>query len=351
MRLQDFKRCLSTLSPSGTYLLWGAETFLIDAIITHLKDLMFGSGEDRATNCVVLYAADCQASDVTAAASTHPFLGEKSLVVVHNIQDFPKPDLDVIKKYLSVQTPAAVLVLTDTTSPHYPMRPHPDIPKGKARAIEVSSPGEWEFEKWVAFLLSKDKKRISPGAVENLRDNVGSNVTNLAMEVEKLICLAGDTEQINESHTEALLGRSRTRGRFDLADAVASGDRTKALTVFADLWRQGLSIPNMDSNKWMSILLGAVRSQLERIWRAKEMLEEGRPRQDVGKELKVPDRYVDGFIKTVNRFRVADLRRSLTLILNAELRARSEKLDERTIAELLLVALCRRSAAGSRRTP
>ncbi len=351
MKLQDFKRCLSTLTPSGTYLLWGDETFLIDAIIARLKDLMFGTGEGRTTNCVVLYAADCRASDVAAAASTHPFFGEKSLVVVHNIQDFPRGDFDVIKEYLSEQTPAAVLVLTGTPPPRYPKPPPPAIPKGKARVIEVSSPPDWEFEKWVTSLLSRNKKRISPGAMENLRDNVGSNVTTLAMEIEKLICLAGDAEQISESHTEALLGRSRTQGRFDLADAVASGDRTKALTVFADLWREGLSTPNMSSNKWMTILVGAVRSQLERIWRAKEMLDEGCPRQKLGKELRVPDRYLDGFIKTVNRFRVADLRRSLSLMFSAELRARSEKLDDRTVAELLLVALCRRSAARRRRGP
>lgn len=344
VRLQDFKRCLSSLKPSGTYLLWGNETFFIDAIISKLKDVMFGKGEGRVTNCVVLYAADCRASDVMAAASSQPFFGEKSLVIVHDISDFPKGELEVIKNYLSgksniVRSPAAVLVLADTTRHGYPMPSHAAIPKGKARLIDVSSPPARELDRWVDFLLSKDRKRISPGAFESLRDNVGNNLTTLAMEIEKLVCLAGDQVEINETHTEALLGRSRSEREFAVADAVASGDRTRALTVLSDLLREGCKIPR---------IIALVRSQLERIWQAKEMLKEGRPGKNVCRELKVPMWRTEDFIRTVNRSRVEDVRRGLRLIMDAELRARTEKLDDRTIAEMLLIALCKRSAARRR---
>lgn len=140
MRLQDFKKCFSSLEPNGTFLLWGTETFFINRIISRLKELLFGQGDREDTGCVTLYAADCRASDVAAAASTQSFFGAKSLVIVHNIADFSKAGRDVLKQYLSQQTPAAVLVLTDTTSHGFPMPSHPAIPKGKARSIDVSSP-------------------------------------------------------------------------------------------------------------------------------------------------------------------------------------------------------------------
>jgi len=332
MRLQDFKELLSSLKPHGTYLLWGNETFLADAIISRLKDLTFGKGEDAAANYIVLYAADCRASEAVAAASTEPLFGKKSLVVVRNVSDFPQTDLEVIKGYLSRQTPAAVLVLTDTTSHRYPMPPHQAIPKGKARIIDVSSPPPSEFEKWAAFLLSKDKKRISPAALESLRDNVGNNITSLAMEIEKLVCLAGDQGEIDETHTEALLGRTRSEREFAVADAVACRDATLALTVLSDLLREGCRIPK---------IIAIVRSQLEKIWAAKEMIQEGRSSDEICGELNVPKWRMEEFIRTANRFSVALLRRSFSLIMNAELRARSEKLDDRSIAEMLLVALCR----------
>ncbi|NQT84262.1 DNA polymerase III subunit delta [bacterium] len=338
MRLQDFKKCLSSLKPTGTFLLWGNETLLIDAIISKLKDEMFGKREGRSTNCVVLYARDCRASDVAAAASTHPLFGDKSLVIVHNISDFAEAELGIIKEYLSGQTPAAVLVLTDTISPRrrYPMPPHPAVPKGKARVIDVSSPPSWEFDRWVDFLLSKDEKRISPGAKESLRDNVGNNITTLAMEIEKLVCLSGDQKQINETHTKALLGRSKSETEFAAAEAVVSGDRTLALTMLSDLLREGSSVPKITA---------LVRWQVERIWRGKEMLEESCSRAQIGRDLKVREKYMDAFIKTANRFRVRDLRRALMSIMDAQRRARSEKLDERTIAEMLLIALCKPPAS------
>jgi len=333
MRLQDFRSCLSSLEPSGTYLLWGNETFFIDKIILRLKSLMFGADDTRTTNCVVLYAGDCQPAEAVAAASTHPFFGEKSLVVVHNIQNFPKAEQAVLKDYLSGQTPAAVLVLTDTSPRSYRATSHPAIPRDKARLIDVNSPPDWEFDKWVRAILSRDKKRITPAAVESLRENVGSNITNLAIEIEKLVCLVGDAAEINETHTEALLGRSKTETEFALADAVASGDATLALTLFSDLLRESSRIP-----KIMAIL----RLQFERIWRAKEMLHAGQSSQDVQRDLRVPPKRLDSFIRTVGGFRITELRRSLELIMSADVRMRTQKLDERTITEMLLLALCKR---------
>jgi DNA polymerase-3 subunit delta len=333
MRLQDFRSCLGSLEPSGTYLLWGNETFFIDRIIARLKKLMFGTDEAGRTNCVVLYAGDRQAADAVAAASTHPFFGEKSLVIVRNIQDFPKPDQAVLKDYLSHQTPAAVLVLTDTTQRPYRATSHPAVPKDKARLIDVNSPPDWEFEKWVRALLTRDKKRITPGAMESLRENVGNNITNLASEIEKLICLTGDEPEINETHTAALLGRGRSETEYALADAAASGDRTLALTRFADLMREGSRIP-----KVMAIL----RSQIEKIWRGKEMLQGGASAEDIQRELRIPKTHVPKFIQIATGLRVADLRRALEIIMGADVRMRTQKLDERTVVEMLLLKLCER---------
>ncbi len=333
MRLHEFKKCLSSLEDTGAYLLWGNETFFIDRIISRLKSLLFRTDEARTANCIVFYAPDCQASEVVAASSTHPFFGEKSLVIVHNVSDFPKADLEVINTYLSSQTPAAVLVLADPTPHRYPMPQHPAVPKGKARVIDVSSPPDQEFDRWVRALLSRDKKTVSPGALESLHENVGNNITNLALEIEKLICVAGDEQEINETHISALLGRSKSESEFALADAVASGDKELALTLLADLLREGARIPR---------LIALIRSQLVRIWKAKEMLESGESGKAMCQQLRIPPKRLEDFLRAVNRFTVSDLGRALRLIMDAEIRSRTQKLDERTIAEMLLLGLCTR---------
>ncbi len=340
MRFQDFLACIKSLEPSGTYLLWGNETFLIEKIIAGLRKLVFGTDEAGRTHSIVLYASDCQAAEAVAAASTHPFFGEKSLVILHNIQDFPKPDETVLKDYLSQQTPAAVLVLTDTTQRPYRATSHPAVPKDKARLIDVNSPPDWDFEKWVKRFIEKGKKRITSGAMASLRENVGTNVTNLASEIEKLICLAGDEPEINERHTEALLGRSKTETEYALADAAASGNRTLALTLLSDLLREGSRIP-----KIMAIL----RWQFEKIWRGKEMLQGGASHEEIQRELRIPKTHVPKFIRTASGLRVADLRRALKLIMGADLRMRTQKLEERTVVEMLLLQLCERQGVARRR--
>jgi DNA polymerase-3 subunit delta len=199
-----------------------------------------------------------------------------------------------------------------------------------------------EFERWVAYLLSREGKSISAGAVASLRDNVGNSITMLAMELEKLVCLAGDRGVITEKHTEALLGRSRSEREYAVADAVASGDRTRALTALSDLLREGCNV---------SRIIGTLASQLERIWKAKEMLQEGRTDDDVCKELRIPTWRKGAFVGTASRSRRESLRKARASLVNAELRARSAKLDDRIIAELLIAELCKPPKGGRRTAP
>lgn len=336
MRRSEFRKCLEKLRPEGTYLLWGEETFLSDTVISRLKTLVLGKGESSGANYVVLYAGECRASDAIAAASSQSFFGTKSLVLVRDIQEFAEGERKVLKEYLETQPPVAVLVLTDTTKKRYKATSHPIVPNDKSKLIDVSPPWDNEFEDWARALASGKKKSITPEAIESLRENVGLSITNLAMEIEKLACLAGDEREINEEHIAALLGRSRVETEFALADAVVSGNRALALTLLSDLLREGSAIPK---------IMWAFRRGYETVWRAKEMLEGGASSDSVVKALKMSKRQSGPVLNAARGFQADDLRKALGVIFDADVRMRSQKLDERLILEMLLLALCNLRAA------
>lgn len=335
MRPREFKSRLKRLRPEGTFLIWGEETFLSDIVISRLKELVLGTGESSGANHVVLYANECEVMDVIAAASSQSFFGTKSLVLVRGIQDFAKGEREVLKKYLETQSPVDVLVLTDTTNKHYKATSHPIVPLDKCALIEVPSPWDNEFEDWARRLAAGKQggnKSITPEAIESLRENVGLSITNLAMEIEKLSYLAGDEPEISERHIEALLGRSRVETEFALADAVVSGNRALALTLFSDLLREGSAIPK---------IIGTLRWEYETVWRAKEMLERKASIDSVLKALKMKKKRSQPILQAAERFEADDVRQALGLIVETDLRVRSQKLDERILLEGLLLKLCR----------
>jgi DNA polymerase-3 subunit delta len=202
--------------------------------------------------------------------------------------------------------------------------------------IDVSPPWDNEFEDWARALASGKKKSITHDAIESLRENVGLSITNLAMEIEKLACLAGDEREINEKHIEVLLGRSKVETEFALADAVVSGNRALALTLLSDLLREGSAIPK---------IMWAFRRGYETVWRAKEMLEGGASSDSVVKALKMSKRQSGPVLNATRGFQADDLRKALGAIFDADVRMRSQKLDERIILEMLLLALCNLRAA------
>lgn len=333
MTPDQFKSRLRELRPEGTYLLWGEETFLSDIVISRLKQAVLGTGESSGANHVVLYANDCRASDVIAAASSRSFFGTKSLVLVRGIQDFARGEREVLKEYLQSQSPVAVLVLTDTSNKYYKATSHPVVPLDKCTLIDVSPPWDNEFENWARRLASGKKKSITPEAIENLRENIGLSITNLAMEIEKLACLAGEEREINESHIEALLGRSRVETEFALADAVVSGNRSLALTLLSDLLREGSPIPK---------IMGTLRWEYETVWRAKEMLDEKASTDSVLKALKMSKKRLPPVLNAARKFQAGDLGKALGLLFETDVRLRSQKLDERILMEGLILRLCAR---------
>lgn len=336
MKPDLFKSRLKKLRPEGIYLLWGEETFLSDIAISFLKELVLGTGESSGADYVVLHANDCRASDVIAAASSKSFFGTKSLVLVRGIQDFAKAEREVLREYLKTQSPVSVLVLTDSTNKYYKATSHPIVLLDKCTLIDCSPPWENEFADWARKLASGEKggyKTISDEAIESLRENVGLSITNLAMEIEKLSYLAEDEPQINERHIEALLGRSRVETEFALADAVVSGNRAVALTLLTDLLREGSAFPK---------IIGTLRWEYETVWRAKEMLEGKASIDSVLKALKLGKKRSQPVLKAARTFQAADVRKALGLIFETDVRARSQKLDERILMEGLLLELCRR---------
>lgn len=110
---------------------------------------------------------------------------------------------------------------------------------GKARLFVA--PRGPQLEDWLIRRASASGATLAPDAARLLAAEVGDNLRLLAMEIDKLSTFAGSGGQIRVAEVRALTPASRQAKVFDLTDALARRDRTRALALLHELLAAGES--------------------------------------------------------------------------------------------------------------
>jgi DNA polymerase III subunit delta len=101
-------------------------------------------------------------------------------------------------------------------------------------------PGQ-QLENWLTRRASAQGTKLTPEAARLLADEVGENLRLLAGEIDKLSTYAGKGGQIRVEDVRLLTPASRQTRIFDLTDALARRERSRALTLLHELLAAGES--------------------------------------------------------------------------------------------------------------
>jgi len=110
---------------------------------------------------------------------------------------------------------------------------------GRARAF--TPPKGERLEDWLVKRAGATGVRLAPDAARLLAAEVGENPRLLATEVDKLATYAGAGGTITAKDVRALTPAAHTARVFDLTDALARRDRTRALALLHELLAAGES--------------------------------------------------------------------------------------------------------------
>ncbi len=98
-----------------------------------------------------------------------------------------------------------------------------------------------QLEGWLVRRAAANGATLAPDAARLLASEVGDNLRLLAMEVDKLSTYVGQGGQIRPADVRTLTPASRSARVFDLTDALARRDRTRALALLHELLGAGES--------------------------------------------------------------------------------------------------------------
>jgi DNA polymerase-3 subunit delta len=236
--LDDVKQIVADIK-KGTikpiYFLMGEEPYYIDAISDYIEKNVLAE-EEKGFNQMVLYGRDVTIDDIVGNAKRYPMMAERQVVIVKEAQDLSRT-IEKLADYAANPQPSTVLVV------NYKYK---KIDKRKALYKTIKKSGvvfeskklyENQVSDWIRRVLSGQNYTISPKASQMLVEFLGTSLSKINNELDKLKIVLPEGTQISAEHIEQHIGISKDYNNFELRKAVGAGDTLKAFKIvkyFAD---------------------------------------------------------------------------------------------------------------------
>lgn len=227
MTFDEIRKDIKAKRYKPIYFLCGEEPFFIDAL-TALIEKNVLTEEEKSFNQTVLYGNDITMGTVTDTALRFPMMSERQVVIVREAQNIR--DFDNLLPYIDHFQPSTILLFAYKNK-------KADKRKGVFRKLS-SSPDCVYFEsaklydnkipEWIISYCKEKSYGITVKAAGILAESLGTDLSRVANEIDKLVLLLPKGGEIQETLVEEHTGISKDFNSFELLSAIIQKDYLKA---------------------------------------------------------------------------------------------------------------------------
>jgi len=225
-RIEQIVEEINSGNTKPIYFLMGEEAFYIDKISDYIENNILSDSE-KEFNQMVLYGRDVTIEDIVANAKRFPMMAEKQVVIVKEAQDLSRT-IEKLSSYAENPQPSTVLVVCYK---------YKTLDKRKKLAKIVSKNGclfeskklyENQVGEWISSNLKERGYTIEPKAVQMLVEFLGSNLSKINNELDKLTLVLPKGTSISAIHIEDNIGISKDFNNFELRKSIGEKQVLKA---------------------------------------------------------------------------------------------------------------------------
>ena len=188
------------------YFLMGEEAYYIDKISDYIENNILDEAE-KGFNQMVLYGRDISIDDIVSNAKRYPMMAERQVVIVKEAQDLSRT-IEKLVDYVNNPQPTTVLVV------NYKYKKI-DKRKGLFKALQKVN-AVFESKKlydnqvpdWIRRVLSGQGYQITPKASQMLVEFLGTDLSKIENELNKLKIVLPEGSQITPEAIEENIGIS-----------------------------------------------------------------------------------------------------------------------------------------------
>jgi DNA polymerase-3 subunit delta len=208
------------------YFLMGDEPYYIDKISDYIEKNILDEA-DKGFNQQVMYGRDSTIEDIVSAAKRYPMMAERQVLIVKEAQDLSK-NIEKLVSYAENPQPTTVLVLNYK---YKKLDKRKKLHKAIAKfglIYESKKLYENQVSDWIRRVLSGKKYQIEPKASQMLVEFLGTDLSKISNELDKLMIILPKETVINDKHIEDNIGISKDFNNFELRKAVGEKNILKA---------------------------------------------------------------------------------------------------------------------------
>ncbi|RZK42999.1 MAG: DNA polymerase III subunit delta [Pedobacter sp.] len=211
------------------YLLQGEEPYYIDQVVEYIENHVLSEAE-RGFNQTVLYGKDTDMSTILNAAKRYPMMSEFQVIIVKEAQDLKwaketegsGKETEVVLNYFEKPLPSTILVLAYKYANFDKRKKIYKAINNQGIVFQSDPVRDYKLMPWIEDHIKEKGYKIAPQAAALMAEYLGTDLSKIANEVEKL-CLNITKETIIQTdHIQKNIGISKEYNVFELQKALAS---------------------------------------------------------------------------------------------------------------------------------
>ncbi|MFS4455598.1 DNA polymerase III subunit delta [Maribacter sp. 2304DJ31-5] len=216
------------------YFLFGEEPYFIDKISDFIANQVL-TEEEKGFNQMVLYGKDVSIDDLVSNAKRYPMMSERQVVIVKEAQHLSRT-IEQLSSYVENPQETTVLVICYKYKKLDKRKKLFKIIQKNGVLFESKKLYENQVSEWLRKNLLSSGYSISHKAAILLVEYLGTDLSRINNELEKLKLVLPKQTEIIPRHIEEHIGISKDYNNFELKKAI--GERnvlkaTKIITYFA----------------------------------------------------------------------------------------------------------------------
>lgn len=211
------------------YFLMGEEPYYIDKLSDFIEDKVL-SEDEKGFNQTVLYGRDVSIEDIVSTAKRYPMMSERQVVIVKEAQDLSRT-IDKIESYVENPMLSTVLVFCYKYKTLDKRKKVTKLLAKNGVVYESKKLYENQVGEWIKRVLAGKKYSIEPKANAMLVEFLGTDLSKINNELEKLQIILPKGSTITPHHIEENIGFSKDFNVFELRKAIGDRNQLRAYTI------------------------------------------------------------------------------------------------------------------------
>src|SRR5262245_6755129 len=313
---------------SSLYAVVCEEDLLRDRALGALKSALLAEAEND-FNCNLFYGDNASGAEIVTCASEVPVFSTRRVVVVRAADKLPARECEALLPYLKKPNDSTAIIFV---APKLDGRlKFTQALTRTAVMVDCSPLREAQWLPWLRQEAEQVGIRLQEEAIESLKEACSGSLYSVRRELEKLAAYVSPGQAVTALDVATLRGTEPGASVFDLALAIGERNRGRVLAILAR---------NLEAGEAPLRILGSLAWQYRRLWKVKEVLQQGGQEGEAARALRMDPSRVRAFLE---QFPDSHLDRALRLFLDtdAKLKGGSAGRPSRILEELLL-RLCDR---------